>query len=163
MDVRSICTLKQVRSSVVYDFIFGHYNVRWNSEFDCEFRLHVDSVGVLRIVAIKRFDVSLVDGVTIVHLLDEDLLEELTVQSLGADLLDLVDDGVKILINFAAVRNLSSMVLGRLIAIHKRLQAVSGQMKLCNLADNLAEVFEITKINQIIEIHHDEAAALAAF
>ena len=58
---------------------------------------------------------------------------------------------------------MSSAALGKLIRLDKKVKQAGGQLKLCNICPNIYEVFTITKLNQVYEIHDDERAAIAAF
>jgi anti-sigma B factor antagonist len=76
-----------------------------------------------------------------------------------------VDEGGrrKLLLNFGNVEFMSSAALGKLIALHKKLQGVSGRLILCNIDPGIKEVFEITKLDKFFNIKDEEQAALQAF
>ncbi len=59
--------------------------------------------------------------------------------------------------------HLSSAVLGKLIALHKSLRANKGSLKLCSIAPPVHEVFEITRLDKVFDIHKTETEALDSF
>jgi anti-sigma B factor antagonist len=103
--------------------------------------------------------------VTVVNFVEKKILDELNIKEIGDELMDLVDqhNKDKILVNFENVEYLSSAALGKLITLAKRMQAKNGQLKLCEIAPSIYEIFKITKLNKFFEIHESEADALAAF
>ncbi len=69
----------------------------------------------------------------------------------------------KLLLNFQTVEYMSSAMLGKLIQLHRRCKTDKINLKLCNIAKNPLDVFRITKLDKLFEIHKDSATALAAF
>ena len=67
------------------------------------------------------------------------------------------------LLNFANVEHLSSAALGTLITINNKVKQKGGQLRLSNIDPQILEVFVITKLNKLFQIHNDEAAAVQSF
>ncbi|MDZ4779793.1 MAG: STAS domain-containing protein [Planctomycetia bacterium] len=113
----------------------------------------------------RRLEVSEVGDVTVVRFADRKILDEASIQELGAELFRLVEEDhrKKILLNFTNVDFLSSAALGKLITLDKKVKADSGKLKLSNIRPEIYDVFAITKLNRLLDIKDDEAAALAAF
>ena len=113
----------------------------------------------------RRIDISEVGNVTLVRFLDRKILDEPSIQTLGQVLFDLVEkqNRKQLLLNFAQVEFLSSAALGKLITLEKKVKSASGTIKLSNIRPEIYEVFNITRLNQVFEIHDDEAEALAKF
>lgn len=113
----------------------------------------------------RRFDVEEVGDVTVVRLLDKKILDEQNIQTIGDQLFSLVDDESrrKLLLDFSLVDYLSSAALGKLITLNKKVRAVSGQLRLCNIKPDIYVVFEITSLNKVFPIYDDEETALEAF
>jgi len=61
------------------------------------------------------------------------------------------------------VDHLSSAALGALITIHNKLKARGGVLKLANIDPQIYEVFVITKLNKLFEIHESLDAAVESF
>ncbi|HKI35045.1 MAG TPA: STAS domain-containing protein [Gemmataceae bacterium] len=113
----------------------------------------------------RRLEVEDIGDVTVVNFVDRRILDEQNIQVIGEQLFSLVDEvgRRKILLNFGNVEFLSSAALGKLIALHKKLQAVGGRLILCNIDDEIYEVFEITRLDKFFHIQKEEQAALQAF
>jgi anti-sigma B factor antagonist len=106
-----------------------------------------------------------VGDVTVVKFADKKILDEASIQELGAELFGLVerDNRRSILVNFTDVEFLSSAALGKLITLDRKVKAAKGRLKMSNIRPEIFEVFQITKLNKIFDIRGDEAEALAAF
>ena len=113
----------------------------------------------------RRVEVSDVGEVTVVRFLDRKILDETNIQELGQELFALVEEEnrQKLLLNFSSVSFLSSAALGKLINLDKKVRAHGGKLKLSNVRPEIYEVFAITKLNKLFEMHEEEADALAAF
>jgi anti-anti-sigma factor len=113
----------------------------------------------------RRLEVSEVGDVTVVRFVDRKILDEASIQELGSELFQLVEqeNRGKIVLNFSKVDFLSSAALGKLITLDKKVKARSGKLKLSNIRPEIYEVFAITKLNKLFDIKDDEADALAAF
>lgn len=113
----------------------------------------------------RRLEVSEVGDVTVVRFVDRKILDEASIQELGTELFQLVEqeNRGKLVLNFSKVDFLSSAALGKLITLDKKVKARSGKLKLSNIRPEIYEVFAITKLNKLFDIKHDEADALAAF
>lgn len=113
----------------------------------------------------RRLEVSEVGDVTVVRFVDRKILDEASIQELGGELFQLVEQEQrgKLVLNFSKVDFLSSAALGKLITLDKKVKARSGKLKLSNIRPEIYEVFAITKLNKLFDIKDDEADALAAF
>ena len=91
------------------------------------------------------------------------VLEEMNVQQLGDELRELVEKHylVKLIINFERVKFLSSAVLGKLISLNKRVANEKGRLALCNINDDVRQVFKITRLDKIIPIFETEGQAVS--
>ena len=69
----------------------------------------------------------------------------------------------KLLLDFQAVEFMSSAMLGKLIQLHKRCKADKIKLKMCAIAKNPLDVFKITRLDKLFEIHGDATTALASF
>jgi anti-sigma B factor antagonist len=57
-----------------------------------------------------------------------------------------------LLLDFSNVGYVSSALLGLLIRLHKRLGAAGGRLRLRNLSPRVYEVFEVTRLNTILDV-----------
>ncbi len=104
-------------------------------------------------------------GVTVVQFTETKVIDQRNINQIGAELTDMVQKGgvTKMLINMNNVRYLSSAVLGKLISLHKALVERKGKLKLCGVAPVIYEVFEITRLNRVFDMHKTEEEAIEAF
>ena len=103
--------------------------------------------------------------VTRVEFLDRNILEEASIQQIGDELAQIVDrqNNPKLLISFSNVEHLSSAALGTLITINNKIRQKGGQLRLANIDPQIHEVFVITKLNKLFQIHEDSEQAMASF
>lgn len=95
------------------------------------------------------------DGVSVVEFADRKILEELSIQEIGEELDRLVEgeSGIRLLLNFKNVDHLSSAALGMLITLQKKVKDKSGKLRLSDINRQIFEVFKITKLNRVFDIH----------
>jgi anti-sigma B factor antagonist len=105
------------------------------------------------------------DGVSVVEFADRKILEELSIQEIGEELDRLVESepGIKLLLNFTNVDHLSSAALGMLITLNKKIKERSGALKLSDINRQIFEVFKITRLNRVFDIHDSANEALSVF
>jgi len=111
----------------------------------------------------SRLQTEMIGDVLVVSFVDRKILDEQNIQIIGEQLFGLVDQSQKILLNFSNVEYLSSAALGKLIALNKKVKAAGGRLILCGIDPNIYEVFELTRLDQILKIEKDEQTALQAF
>jgi anti-sigma B factor antagonist len=111
----------------------------------------------------SRLQTETIGDVLVVNFVDRKILDEQNIQIIGEQLFGLVDQNAKILLNFSNVEYLSSAALGKLIALNKKVKAANGRLILCSIDPNIYEVFELTRLDQILKIEADEQKALQAF
>jgi anti-sigma B factor antagonist len=111
-----------------------------------------------------KMKVVQVDGITVVVLADQKILDEVSIAKIGNDLGKLITPGSKpkIIINFENVTNMSSSALGMLITLHKRVREAGGQLRLCNIQPTISEVFKITRLDEIFQICRDQNQAMVS-
>ena len=118
-------------------------------------------------MAEKRSRLKIVesDDVKIVEFTDRKILEELSIAQIGDELSGLVESGsgAKILLSFTNVDHLSSAALGMLITLNKRVSEQSGTLKLSDISPQIYEVFKITRLNKLFDIHDTLQQALDSF
>jgi anti-anti-sigma factor len=103
--------------------------------------------------------------VTVVYFTEAQILDEVKINQLNQELTKVAEKvaGGKMLLNFNDVNFMSSSVLGKLISLNKRCKADKTDLKMCNIAPSIMEVFKITNLHKVFEIHEEETAAIGAF
>ena len=105
------------------------------------------------------------DGeVTQVEFVDRNILDEGFIQQIGVEIDGLIESATspKLLLCFSNVDHLSSAALGTLITIHQKVKEKGGQLRLSDIDPQIHEVFIITKLNKLFEIHETSEEALAS-
>ncbi|HLJ94676.1 MAG TPA: STAS domain-containing protein [Gemmataceae bacterium] len=111
--------------------------------------LHVEQIGDVTVVTFNR----------------SEFLDETTIRLIGEQLFHLAQksDRPLLVLNVAAVKKLSTMMLGHFITLHKKARAAGGRLVLCRLDPQLHEAFDMLRVGQIIPIYAEEQDALQAF
>jgi len=113
----------------------------------------------------RRIDVTKSADVSIVRFLDKKILDEAGILELGSELFGLVEveNRKKILLSFTGVEFLSSAALGKLITLDRKVKSHKGRMKMSDIRPEILDVFQITKLDKVFDIHAGEAEAISAF
>ena len=104
-------------------------------------------------------DVETVDGVVVVKLTTT-TLDESNLHAVGEQLLRLVDEPGrhKLHLDLESVQYIASMGLAKFIALHKKLQTMGGHLTLCNVGASVYEVFQVTRLNTLLDVRQKEVA-----
>ncbi len=113
----------------------------------------------------SRLRITSVDGVSQVRFIDRNILDEANIQQIGDEIGRLIEESAKpkILVSFENVDHLSSAALGTLITINNKVRNKGGQLRLSNIDPQIYEVFVITKLHKLFEIHGDTDEAMGSF
>jgi anti-sigma B factor antagonist len=112
-----------------------------------------------------KIGVEYTDGATIISFADEKILEETDIRALQESIMSVIEQSerINLILDFSNVRFLSSAVLGLLIRISKKIYERNGQLRLCSISPKIYEVFKITRLTKVFDIHKDAADAAASF
>ncbi|GIW94904.1 MAG: anti-anti-sigma factor [Pirellulaceae bacterium] len=105
------------------------------------------------------------DDVLVITLTKSKIVDEPVFEQIGKELNDAIAQAVskKIVLDFQRVEFMSSGMIGRLVAFNNNCKQAGVKLKLCNVSDNLMEVFRITKLNKLLDIQKNLEKALASF
>ena len=103
--------------------------------------------------------------ILVVYFNDAKILDEAKIQQIGAELNEKVAQAAsgRLLLNFHNVTFMSSAMIGKVILVNKKCKAANITLKLCNISDNVMEVFKLMRLNKILDIQKDEEKALKSF
>ena len=112
-----------------------------------------------------RLKVSDDRGVSVIEFADRKILDELCIHEIQEELSGLVDtkSSGNLLLCFKNVEHLSSAALGMLITLKKKVEEKQGKLKLSDINPQIYEVFKITRLNKIFDIHPSIDKARASF
>ena len=103
--------------------------------------------------------------VIVVYFQDAKILDEVQILKISEELMGIAEKacGGKLLLAFGDVEYMSSAVLGKLMALHKKCKADKTNLKMCEVSATILEVFKITKLDKIFDIHDSEDKAVASY
>jgi anti-sigma B factor antagonist len=111
-------------------------------------------------------DIEPIGDVLAVRFTARQLVDEDMIGAIGSRLIQLVDQlGYRrLVLNLGPVNQLGSAMVGKLIALHRKVQAASGRLALCALKPDLYnKIFEVLKLSEIFHVYDDEQQALQDF
>ncbi len=105
------------------------------------------------------------NGVSVVGFADRKILEELSIREIEDEIGQLIDGhpDKNLLLSFKNVDHLSSAALGMLITLNKKMSDQTGKLKLSDISPQIFEVFKITRLNKLFDIHPTADQALQSF
>jgi anti-sigma B factor antagonist len=103
--------------------------------------------------------------VTVVSFQNVSVLDSANIEALGRNLLDLVEkqDTRKLILEFSAVRFMSSQALGLLLQLKKAMDPVHGKIVIAGTRPELHKVFKITNLHKMFIFHDGLDKALGEF
>jgi anti-anti-sigma factor len=103
--------------------------------------------------------------ITVVYFQDAGILDEKNINKIADELFELCDSSAKpkMVLNFEKVEYLSSAVLGKLVALQKRVSASKGNLHLCCIRESILQVFKVTRLDKVLKIYPEQARAVKAF
>ena len=103
--------------------------------------------------------------VTVVSFQNISVLDSANIEALGRSLLDLVEkqDTRKLVLEFSAVRFMSSQALGVLLQLKRAMDPVKGKIIIAGIRPELHKVFKITNLHKMFTFHDDLDKALQEF
>ncbi len=103
--------------------------------------------------------------ITVVRFHGRTILEDRTIDEMGDHLLGLVsDDGRRqLVLNFAPVESMTSAMIGKLFALHKRVREAGGRLAFCEVGPFLHEIFKVVRLSDFVGIYPTETEALRTF
>jgi anti-sigma B factor antagonist len=113
----------------------------------------------------SRLRIRKQDSVVQIEFIDRNILDEGNIQMISEEISRLIDAEAtpKLLISFANVDHLSSAALGALITINNKIRQKDGQLRLASIDPQIYEVFVITRLNKLFQIHESVDEAIKSF
>src|SRR5262245_48553182 len=101
--------------------------------------------------------------VTVVKFKRREILDVGMIEDIGDQLFQLVQEQRRrLLLNLGNVDRLSTAMVGKFLAAHKKAQATTGQLAFCSVDPKIYEVFELLKLTDVLTIYPDEQKGLEA-
>lgn len=99
-------------------------------------------------------------AIDIVRFVDEGSIEQCKREII--EVLDTTEEG-NVLLHFGRVTFMSSAALGMLIRVSKKCKEYDIALKLCNISPDIRQVFKITSMDKVLDIHDNAAGAMESF
>jgi anti-sigma B factor antagonist len=103
----------------------------------------------------SRLQVRDFKGVSIVEFADRRILDEMCILEIQEEMEKLIETkgGGNLVLSFKSVEHLSSAALGMLITLKNKVEERQGKLKLSDINPQIFEVFKITRLNKMFDIH----------
>jgi len=103
--------------------------------------------------------------VTVVSFQNVSVLDSVNIEALGRSLMELVErqNIRKLILEFTAVRFMSSQALGVLLQLKKAIDPGHGKIIIVGIRPELHKVFKITNLHKMFTFHDDLDKALQEF
>ena len=110
-------------------------------------------------------EVETVGDIAVARFTRRRILQEESVQAAGEQLLGLPENtGCRnVVLNFSKVEGMTTSLLGKLVATHRKIEQAGGRLVLCEVGEPLQEIFALCKLPQILSIYEQEQEALQSF
>jgi anti-sigma B factor antagonist len=110
-------------------------------------------------------ETELVGDILVVRFTQRALVDDADIRRLGQNLTYLIQElGYRrLVLDLGEVQRMSSVMIGQLLAVTRRAQAARGRLALCQVRPEVAEVFAILHLSEILPSYDTEADALLSF
>ena len=97
-----------------------------------------------------------------IYLQDDRIIDEHRIAALGQELTELVHDteSKNAVLSFQNVGFMSSAMIGKLVAFDKTCKSLGIKLRLCDIGENVDEVFKLMRLDKVFAIDKTEEAAL---
>ena len=102
-------------------------------------------------------------GDVVVVVLGVDELDAGNVAALKRDVAPVLEAHTKVLLDLSGMRFLDSSGLGFFLSCLRKVMAKGGDLKLCGMSEQVRAVFELLRMQRILEIYDTREDALRAF
>lgn len=105
------------------------------------------------------------DDILVAYFQDVRIIDESRINNLGKEMMELVTSGShnRIILNFQNVSFMSSAMIGKLILFGKKCKTTKIQLRLCNINENVQEVFDLMKLEKVFQVVENEEKAIESF
>jgi anti-sigma B factor antagonist len=103
-------------------------------------------------------------GVLIIHFKTDCIRTEADVTRISEELANLTHSGGgKVVLDFNQLQQMSSMMIGRIMALSQECKDHQIKLKLCSLQPHIREVFRTTGLNRLLKVYDTQDKAVASF
>ena len=101
-------------------------------------------------------------GILVIYLQDDRIIDEGRIAAVGQELTELVHDTDSKLsiLSFRSVEFMSSAMIGKLVAFDKTCKSLDINLRLCDIGENVDEVFKLMRLDKVFAIDKTESEAI---
>lgn len=105
------------------------------------------------------------DGVMILDFGTTSILDQDQVDSVGSELSEVAGSPelTRILLDLNRIDFMSSAMIGEFLSFNTKCQEKGTKVRVCNLSSDMQELFRMTSLNSVFDIHKTREEAMAAF
>jgi anti-sigma B factor antagonist len=113
----------------------------------------------------RWLEIEQVGDVTVVRFTTRTILSNDAIEAIGGQLLGLVEQAGcrQFVLNLENVESISTAMVGKFVALHRRLEAAQGRLVLCRLGPFLVEIFKVLNLGQLARVYGEETEAVQSF
>ncbi|MBC8873779.1 MAG: STAS domain-containing protein [Planctomycetes bacterium] len=102
--------------------------------------------------------------VLIAQFTSQRLFDDSLIAQAGRELSEIAEKAAGgMILDFQGVMFMSSSMIGQIVVLNKKCRASNTEIRMCNLAPSIMEVFEITRLNKVFKICASAEDALTDF
>jgi anti-sigma B factor antagonist len=109
-----------------------------------------------------NFETEEVDGALVVRTPDMDL-DAGNAEEFKKSAAAMIEGCTKVAMDLSGIGFMDSAGLGAILSVFKKVRANGGQFKLFGLSDEVKALFELVRMQRLLDIYPDQQTALAAF
>jgi len=105
------------------------------------------------------------DGVMIIDFETTSILDQAQIKSVAEELTEIAtSDGLEhVLIDLNRVDFMSSAMIGEFLAFNTKCVERKADVKICNLSPDLKQLFQVTQLSSVFDVHSSRSDAMDAF
>src|SRR5260221_6261226 len=113
----------------------------------------------------SRISLGEVDGIPIVRLLDARLVDEPAIRDATDQVFAAIPASgpIRLILDFGAVQQIASSMLGKLILLQRRVDASGGLLRLCDVNDSIRDVLRTPNLDRLFVVVPDRREAREPF
>ncbi|MBN1588717.1 MAG: STAS domain-containing protein [Pirellulales bacterium] len=114
----------------------------------------------------KMLDVRDARDVVVVSFRHTKILDQTIIRQIGQDFKNLTLQAAadrRLLLNLDGIEFMASAMIGQIMSLYKQCKKDKIDLRLCCISPNIVEVFKITTLDKILDIHDTEPKAIDAF
>lgn len=112
---------------------------------------------------LREFDLEMENNVTVLTFRSKQILDSVLIGRIKTELLGLIQDGIKIVLDYKGVTYQSSEMLQGLIRTDTAIKKAKGKWRFCNMHPDIYEVLAVTRLNKLFDIKATRYDALLDF